>query len=108
MIAFISVLGIQNDPNIWEEPDKFDPERFTKEAIANRHSYSYLPFGKGPRECIGMRLALMQTKVGLATVLRNFRLVPTHNTPKELVYDPTSALLGIVGGMPIGLQEIKE
>lgn len=52
-LVLISVLGIHHDPNIYPDPDTFDPERFTKEAVAARHRMSYLPFGDGPRNCIG-------------------------------------------------------
>lgn len=50
----ISCWGIQRDPNYYPDPDKFDPERFSPENVKNRHICSYLPFGTGPRNCIGM------------------------------------------------------
>ena len=49
----IWVHGIQHDPNIYPEPEVFDPERFEDDAFASRHPMSYLPFGDGPRNCIG-------------------------------------------------------
>ncbi|XP_046734957.1 uncharacterized protein LOC124404668 [Diprion similis] len=69
----IPVFGIHNDPEIYPDPDKFDPERFTEENIASRHPYTYLPFGEGPRNCIGMRFGLVQTKVALASLLSKYR-----------------------------------
>lgn len=88
----IPVLGIHLDPEIYPDPLKFDPERFTPENIATRHSYAYLPFGEGPRICIGMRMGLAQTKVALASVLNKFRVTLAPNTPVPLVINPKSSV----------------
>lgn len=49
----IPVYAIHNDEKYYPNPDRFDPERFTPENIASRPSYTYIPFGDGPRMCIG-------------------------------------------------------
>ena len=51
---WIPAFAIHRDSAIYPNPDTFDPERFDKDAMASRHPMHYLPFGDGPRNCIGM------------------------------------------------------
>lgn len=51
--VIVSTLAMQHDPEHYPDPEKFDPERFSEEQKANRHPYTFLPFGEGPRVCIG-------------------------------------------------------
>ncbi|HEY1710700.1 MAG TPA: cytochrome P450 [Rhizomicrobium sp.] len=66
---------------LWDNPEKFDPERFSPERSAGRHRFAYLPFGGGPRVCIGMALALAEAQLILATLAQRYRmrLVPGQN-----------------------------
>lgn len=52
-MVWVPTLGIHRDPDNYPNPDEFNPERFSKEAIEARHPMTYLPFGDGPRNCIG-------------------------------------------------------
>jgi len=63
---------------LWEDPERFDPERFSPERSQGRHRFAYLPFGGGPRVCIGMALAMTEAQLLLATLAQRFRpsLVP--------------------------------
>ena len=49
----ISLYGLHHDPEYYPNPENFDPERFTAEAKAKRDHCAYMPFGEGPRQCIG-------------------------------------------------------
>lgn len=61
-------------PEFWENPEMFDPERFTPERSANRPRYAYFPFGGGPRQCIGNNFALMEAQLILATISQRYQL----------------------------------
>ncbi|XP_037074297.1 cytochrome P450 3A11-like [Pollicipes pollicipes] len=75
-MVYMSPYGIQRDPDLYPDPDAFDPDRFLPEAKADRHAYAWLPFGQGPRNCIGMRFALLQAKLALVAILRRYSFVP--------------------------------
>uniref|UniRef100_A0A671M1V6 Thromboxane-A synthase n=1 Tax=Sinocyclocheilus anshuiensis TaxID=1608454 RepID=A0A671M1V6_9TELE len=74
------------NPEHWTEPEKFIPERFTPEAKASRHPFVYLPFGAGPRSCVGMRLAQLEIKMALLHIFRRFDMMACEDTevPLEL------------------------
>lgn len=94
--VFIPAQAIQNDEKYYEQPEKFLPERFMDEGSAakNLSNRPYIPFGDGPRNCIGMRMGKMQTKVGMALMLQKFRyeLGPTLQNQK-MDFDPKVFLL---------------
>ena len=76
----ISPYVTHRNPRLWEDPLRFDPERFTPERTGERHAFAYLPFGGGPRQCIGNGFAMLEACVVLATIARAYRLrmVPGH------------------------------
>ncbi|XP_078589248.1 cytochrome P450 3A43-like isoform X3 [Branchiostoma floridae x Branchiostoma japonicum] len=80
MRVMVPAIAIHYDPARWNEPRKFNPERFTKEEREKRNPMDWLPFGVGPRNCIGMRLALLELKVGLARALMKYRFVTGPET----------------------------
>lgn len=57
--VMISTMGLHMDEKYYPDPEKFDPDRFTEEEKATRPNYTYLPFGDGPRLCIGMVLEFL-------------------------------------------------
>ena len=89
----ISVLGIHRDPEIYLDPDKFDPERFNEENIASRHPCHYLPFGDGPRICIGMNMSYLMVKVEIIYRLSKYRISLVPETPIPLEFDTGTLIL---------------
>ncbi|XP_039312728.1 probable cytochrome P450 6a14 isoform X2 [Solenopsis invicta] len=95
----IPLLGLHRDPSIYPNPEKFDPERFNADEIKKRHPYAYMPFGEGPRNCIGLRFGYMQTKVALVSLLSKYKFklhsrtsVPLHFIEGSFVLDAKSGV----------------
>ncbi|XP_067006628.2 cytochrome P450 6j1 [Anabrus simplex] len=105
-VVVIPVMGIHYDPEYYPEPERYDPERFSEENKRLRPNYTYLPFGEGPRICIGMRMGLMQTKVGLIHLLSHFEVSPGKNTPVPIELDPKSFLLSTKGDIQLCFKKI--
>ncbi len=71
--AIVGIYAMHRDPELWDDPETFDPDRFTDERSAGRSRWQYLPFGGGPRTCIGDHFAMLEATIGLACVLRAAR-----------------------------------
>ncbi|XP_071583912.1 thromboxane-A synthase isoform X3 [Heliangelus exortis] len=98
-----AVGHLHHNPEFWPEPEKFIPERFTEEAKKERHPFAYLPFGAGPRGCIGMKMGLLETKVTLLRILQKFQFktCPETEIPLQL---KSKATLGPKNGVYIILE----
>jgi cytochrome P450 len=70
----ISAYLTHRNPNLWPDPERFAPERFAPGAVAQRHRFAYLPFGGGPRICIGNGLAIVEAKAIVATIAQRYRV----------------------------------
>ena len=84
-MVLISPFLTHRHPALWPNPEGFDPERFTPEAVAARPKYAYFPFGGGPRQCIGNGFAMMELRLIVATVLQRIRpwVVPGQDIARE-------------------------
>lgn len=68
----IYIYGVHRNPEFWEDPERFDPSRFEKQNRKNRPSYAHIPFGGGPRKCIGSNMAVIQILLVLVAIVRNY------------------------------------
>ncbi|XP_064553877.1 probable cytochrome P450 6t1 [Drosophila montana] len=96
--VYISVLGLHRDEQYWPQPLKFDPERFSPEQRVQHQPMTYLPFGAGPRGCLGTLLGLLEIKVGLVYILKNYRVETCARTLPEMKFDAKAFVLTAAGG----------
>lgn len=90
------IYPIHTDPEIYPEPEKYNPDRFLPEEVKKRHPLSFLPFGEGPRSCMAPRYANTLVKIALVKILTNFEFkldytktkVPLKMAPEKLVFWP--------------------
>ncbi|XP_078377237.1 cytochrome P450 3A24-like [Oculina patagonica] len=80
----IPIYVMHYDPDAWQNPEKFDPERFRGPSKDTRHAFQYMPFGAGPRNCIGMRFAFMEVKMALVRILMKYKFVTSPETKMPL------------------------
>lgn len=95
---FVPIHGIHMDPEIYPDPEKFDPERFTDEGIAARHPCAWTPFGFGPRMCIGMKFGMTETKMCIAKLLLNFEFTTNSLTEIPIKIDPKTVFTNCENG----------
>ncbi|XP_044145301.1 cytochrome P450 3A19-like isoform X3 [Bufo gargarizans] len=87
VVTVIPAFVLHRDPELWPEPDEFRPERFSKENRETQDPYTFLPFGAGPRNCIGMRFALLNMKSAITLLLQNFSFRTCKDTPIPVEID---------------------
>jgi cytochrome P450 len=81
---YIAPYFIQRHPDLWEEPDRFNPDRFRAENSSHRHRLATIPFSAGPRNCIGEHFARLEMQIHLMTIARSLRLRYIPSGPIEL------------------------
>ncbi|KAM9492992.1 cytochrome P450 3A27-like [Salvelinus alpinus] len=98
-VVLVPTWTLHRDPEIWSDPEEFKPERFSKENKESIDPYTYMPFGAGPRNCIGMRFALIMIKLAMVEILQSFTFSVCDETEIPLEMD--------IQGMMMPKQPIK-
>ncbi|GAB1290354.1 Cytochrome P450 3A25 [Apodemus speciosus] len=95
----VALFVLHRDSKYWPEPEKFCPERFSKENKGRINPYVFMPFGNGPRNCLGMRFALINMKLAVVKILQNFSVQPCEETQiplklsKKLILSPEKPII---------------
>jgi cytochrome P450 len=100
-LAFVVPYVLHRLPAYWPNPDTFDPERFSPEQSVDRPKFVYLPFGAGPRQCIGNQFALIEAQLSVATLAQAYRL---HLAPHHKVEPWPLITLRPRYGMPMMIE----
>ncbi|XP_037292730.1 cytochrome P450 6B5 [Manduca sexta] len=99
MRVHVPVFSLHRDPEYFPDPEEYRPERFYGEAKHNVKPYTYMPFGDGPRTCIGMRFAKMQMLAGLITLLKKFSVDLADDMPSAVGFEPKAIVTQPMGGI---------
>uniref|UniRef100_A0A8K9XE50 unspecific monooxygenase n=1 Tax=Oncorhynchus mykiss TaxID=8022 RepID=A0A8K9XE50_ONCMY len=92
-VVLVPTWTLHRDPEIWSDPEEFKPERFSKENKEPIDPYTYMPFGAGPRNCIGMRFAMIMMKLAMVEILQSFTFSVCDETEIPLEIDNQGLLM---------------
>jgi cytochrome P450 len=84
-ILFLPIWALHRHELLWDRPELFDPDRFDPKTGPRRDKYQYLPFGAGPRVCVGANFAMMQAGIILSTLVQRFRFAPSQPAPHPVM-----------------------
>jgi cytochrome P450 len=73
-LVLLSFHSVHHNPRVWNDPEMFDPDRFTPEEVAQRHPFAYVPFSAGPRKCAGDEFALLEGPLIIAMLLQRYTI----------------------------------
>ncbi|XP_017040712.2 probable cytochrome P450 6a21 [Drosophila ficusphila] len=98
--------AMHRDEKLYPNPDTFNPENFSPERVKERDSIEWLPFGEGPRNCIGMRFGKMQAKIGLALLIKEFKFSVCDQTTIPMKYNKEMFLVASEKGIYLKVERV--
>lgn len=104
--VIIPYFSLHRDENHYPNPDKYEPERFLNNNF-NVDGLKFIPFGEGPRSCLGKRLGMMSLAVTLSHIIMKFKLEKCDRTPEKLEFEPKNFALVPKVGLPIKITPIE-
>ena len=107
MPVLIPAGAMHRDPDNYDNPDEFNPDNFSPELVKDRDSMKWLPFGDGPRNCIGLRFGKMQVLVGLAYLLKNYKFSVCPKTQIPIKYNKQTFLISTESGIYLKVEKLK-
>ena len=90
-MIFMPVMSLHRDPRFWDEPEAFKPERWQESNGGAKHRFAYMPFGIGPRVCLGQQFALLEGTLVLANLLARYTVIPESQEPDKVSHAFTMA-----------------
>lgn len=106
MLLIVPVYSIHHDDQFYQEPEEYRPERFEAYESSNRHPVAFLPFGEGPRICIGLRFGMLQARVGLAILLNHFKFTLSAKVSEPLKFSNSNIVLTPADGLWLNVEKI--
>ncbi|KAH8252936.1 hypothetical protein KR032_002757, partial [Drosophila birchii] len=106
MRIIIPAGAMHRDERLYPNPDTFNPDNFSPERVKERDSVEWLPFGDGPRNCIGMRFGQMQTRIGLALLMKDFKFSVCEKTTIPMKYHKEMFLVASESGIYLKVERV--
>ncbi|XP_050680817.1 cytochrome P450 9e2-like [Leptidea sinapis] len=106
-VIAVPVTGIQMDAKYFEEPEDIKPDRFMRDGKVIKPSHTFLAFGSGPRNCIGMRFAMFSAKCAMVHLLKNFKFSVCSRTAYPIEYETNSVFLKAKAGLWVKIEKLQ-